>query len=251
MKKFFPNLLSVLNGGEESGSDEDIHDNNEQTVSRKSNKRKENKNSPHRPDKRSLKATTLPELFAKVVPAVHLAIPSVLVLGEQSSGKTRLIISLIFYYLIDHPLLSDEMGISLLKLFRTGQSMVTRRPTTVKLIHSVDESINITLLFQQRQYEFGTAEFMQLIEELSSSHPGELFEEEIVIQIVTNNVPDLVFTDYPGITTEDKVLCDSGEGKTLKGLIEEKVQQPYNTLVIVEPASREDFSTSHIYPLLQ
>ena len=121
----------------------------------------------------------------------------------------------------------------------------------MKLIHSVDESINITLLFQQRQYEFGTAEFMQLIEELSSSHPGELFEEEIVIQIVTNNVPDLVFTDYPGITTEDKVLCDSGEGKTLKGLIEEKVQQPYNTLVIVEPASREDFSTSHIYPLLQ
>jgi hypothetical protein len=91
---------------------------------------------------------------------------------------------------------------------------------------------------------------MQLIEELSSSHPGELFEEEIVIQIVTNNVPDLVFTDYPGITTEDKVLCDSGEGKTLKLLIQEEMKKPYNVVVIVEPASREDFNTSHIYPLV-
>jgi hypothetical protein len=198
---------------------------------------------------------TVPEIFVKVLPDVHLTVPNVLILGEQSSGKTRLILSLIFYYLIDHPLLTNEMGMSLLKLFKTGQSMVTRRPTTVKLIHSTEENvIHINLIYQNQVYEFGQPQFAQLIEQMSSAPEGELFKEEIIVQIITNNIPDLVFTDYPGITTVDRVLSDAAENdeiKTLKQLVESKIKQPYNTLVIVEPAAKEDFSTSHIFPFLQ
>src|SRR5690348_6663413 len=75
--------------------------------------------------------STLPELLVKALPDVDIHTPNVLMIGEQSSGKTRMIISLLFYYLIDHPFFQPEMGILLLKLFKTGNSMITRRPTMV------------------------------------------------------------------------------------------------------------------------
>jgi hypothetical protein len=198
---------------------------------------------------------TIPELFVKVLPDVRLEVPNVLILGEQSSGKTSVILSLIFYYLIDHPLLTDEMGMSILNFFRTGNSMVTRRPTTVRLIHSMDEKVHFSLMYKRQTYEFGTPEYQEITQELSSVPPGELFKEEIILQIITNNIPDLVFTDYPGITSKKNQTfsdCTPNDPiSTLEQLVKQKIRQPFNTLVIVEPVATEDYSTSHIIPLVK
>lgn len=209
---------------------------------------------------------TIPELLVQILPDVDIHAPNVLMLGEQSSGKTRMIISLLFYYIIDHPLFTADMGELLLKLFKTGNSMVTRRPTTVRFLHAVSNSglstsssssqpndtLDISLTFEGQlvHYHSQTESFRQLIEQLSV-HPlaDALFEAEVVITIRAHNVPNITFTDFPGLTTDDRTFSDSG--RSLKGLIKEKMRQTHNTLVIVEPSSREDLNTSHICPLLE
>jgi hypothetical protein len=240
---------------------------------------------------------TLPELLVKALPDVDLNAPNVLMIGEQSSGKTRLIISLLFYFLIDDPSFTNDMGLLLLKLFKTGNQMVTRRPTTVRFVHSFSHShhhknssssssysasppshedassppsgsssssstventssfLDLKLFYDNvtADYHENQEEFIALVEhlhELAIASPNELFQKEIAIQITAKNVPNIVFTDLPGLATEDRTFSDN-PSQTLKEMITEKIQQPHNTLVIVEPQLKDDLNTSLVYPMLK
>jgi hypothetical protein len=243
---------------------------------------------------------TLPELLVKALPDVDLNAPNVLMIGEQSSGKTRLIISLLFYFLIDDPSFTNDMGLLLLKLFKTGNQMVTRRPTTVRFVHRASRNshhknhsssstssasppshedastslpagssstssfsssvespsvLDLKLFYDNviADYHEKPDEFTSLVEhlhDLAVASPNELFQKEITIQITAKNVPNIVFTDLPGLATEDRYFSDNSS-QTLKEMITEKIQQPHNTLVIVEPQLKDDLNTSLVFPMLK
>jgi len=197
-----------------------------------------------------LKWDTLPDLISRAFPSAQIRAPNVLVIGAQSSGKTKAIVSMLFHYIIAHPHFTDEMGMNILKLFKTGESMVTRRPTTVGFINTLDETVcNVRLQFGDRIALFGTPEFTELIESATSYGPDDIFEKEITITIIASGVPNIQFTDFPGLTTTTKVFRDTG--RTVKQLIKEKLRDTSSTLVVVEDCLHTEFSTSHIIPLIK
>ena len=157
--------------------------------------------------------STLPDLIVQALPDVHIRAPNVIIVGAQTSGKTKMFISLLFLYLVNHPSFTDEMGMALLRLFRTGKSTVTRRPTTVNFVHSsTPGTLQISLSYQeQHDVLFGSPEFMQLIEEVTpeAASSADIFCEEVEIKVVSDSVPNIRFTDMPGITTKDRYFVDN------------------------------------------
>lgn len=194
---------------------------------------------------------TLPELFFEALPDAKIEIANVLILGTQSSGKTCLIISLLFSYLLDHPHFTNEMGQKILKLLRTGRSQVTSHPITVSFISSPSEECKIRLKYQDQDGWIETDLFDQILDELEQSYDQrQLCISEVVVEIYASNVPNITFTDLPGLATVDKRLSDDPQGRSLKEYIFERMQQKNTALVIVEKASEEEYETSHICPLL-
>lgn len=184
--------------------------------------------------------STLPDLLVKAFPDAHIQAPKVLIVGSQSSGKTQLIISMIFLYLIDHPAFTEAMGESLLRIFRTGRGLTTRRPISIALLDTNVDSCRIQLSHDGRFVEFGTPEYDLLIVELNSYTGNEIFEEELAITIEARHLPNQIFKDMPGLTNEPLYLHNSGamhhQRKKLETLVEELVSDPNNTVVMVESA---------------
>jgi hypothetical protein len=203
---------------------------------------------------------TLAQLLVKKTPDAEINSPHVVVVGSQTAGKTKLIISLVFYHLIDNELFLDDMGEQLLKIFRTGTRMVTRRPTTINL--SKSSTCKMTINLGGNTAVFPDAQFFEIIRHIfdqSADTAGHAYEEELRVYISAPGLPNRTFTDLPGLITNDRQLTvDSGgvqsgssSPKSIATLVAQYMQNPSTTVVVVEPASVEDFETSQISPLLR
>jgi len=69
---------------------------------------------------------------------------------------------------------------------------------------------NVRLQFGDRIALFGSSEFIELIGSATSYRPDDMFEKEIAITIMASGVPNIQFTDFPGLATAIKVFCDTG-----------------------------------------
>jgi hypothetical protein len=57
------------------------------------------------------KATlTMAQLLTDIVPDADIHASKVIIVGGQSSGKTKMIISMVFHHLINNPAVTDDMG---------------------------------------------------------------------------------------------------------------------------------------------
>lgn len=179
----------------------------------------------------------LPEALVQAFPDASIQAPKIVIVGSQSSGKTKLIISMIFTYLIKHPAFTDSMGTSLLKIFPTGKKLTTRRPVTVRLVHCQQPDVcNIELSHENNSIAFGHPGFDRFIEQLNNYSSNEIFETPLLITIVANSLPNMQFTDMPGLTSTAIELKNTHQPKTVENLVEEWMSNVHNTVVVVESA---------------
>jgi GTPase SAR1 family protein len=200
---------------------------------------------------------TLGQLMTRLIPDSEIHSANVIVVGSQSSGKTKMIISMVFHHLIENDsTITDEMGEKLLRVFRTGEKMVTRRPTKVILKKTLPGSIcSISLQLNGEFAIYPEPAFDEIIDRIHSeslSRDGKAFFSELIVTIMEPGLPNITFTDLPGLITDDRSLSDVDpeEGMSIRKLVHKYMKHPSTTLVVVEPASIEDFETSHIAPLL-
>lgn len=197
---------------------------------------------------------TLVDLLVKAFPDSMIEAPKIVIVGSQSSGKTKLIMSMIFLSLIQHPHFTDEMGNMLLQVFRTGTGLTTRRPIQVSLLHSSDqESCSIHFKHKKEKFDFGDALLPDFIERLNNYSGNEIFESPLEITIRAYQLPNIQFTDMPGLRSTDIALADSPQ-KTLKGLVMDCIANGSNTVVAVESAlqfSSGGTDTSLLHPIME
>jgi len=70
------------------------------------------------------------------------------------------------------------------------------------------------------------------------------------VTIAAPDLPSMTFTDLPGLITDDRAVSDE-EGMSIRKLVKKYMRKVSTTLVVVEPASTEDFETSQVAPLLK
>lgn len=75
---------------------------------------------------------TLHQLLTKLISDADITCPNVIVVGQQSSGKTKMIINMVFHHLINNEHVTDAIGIKLLEIFRTGKN---HRTVVVELFY--------------------------------------------------------------------------------------------------------------------
>jgi hypothetical protein len=78
-------------------------------------------------------AKTIFERIPVILPDLENQLANLLIIGNRAAGKSALLRSLVFYFLIDKNYFTDEMGEQILRIFLTGVNMATRRPTSVVL----------------------------------------------------------------------------------------------------------------------
>lgn len=204
-----------------------------------------------------LSTATLGQLLAKVVPDADIHQPHVIIVGGQSSGKTKMVISMVFHHLIENPTVTDQMGEKLLKLFRTGEKMVTRRPTRIRFEKSEPgATCQIILSFGDEVAFFDDPNFDTIVERIhgeSMVRDGKAYQEELKVTIRAPGLPNMFFIDLPGLITDDREVSDVVEGgtTTIRKLVKQYMRAPNTTLVVVEPAATEDFDTSQVAPMLR
>jgi hypothetical protein len=199
---------------------------------------------------------TMAQLIAKAVPDADIHCSNVIISGSQSAGKTKMIISMVFHHLVENEVFSDEMGDKLLKLFRTGgERMVTRRPMKISLVKTAAGSAcKIWLQFGGKFAAFAEPAFDEIIdamqqESLDVAH--QAFAGELCVTIAAPGLPNVKFTDLPGLTAADRNVVDE-EGVTIRKLVEKYVKLPDTTLVVVEPAlAHIDLANSQVAHLIR
>jgi hypothetical protein len=197
---------------------------------------------------------TLAMLLARALPICHIKSPEVIIMGAQSSGKTKIIISMVFYYLLTTEGFSEDMGNVLLQIFRTGGSMVTMRPIHVYLsndspVESTTCELKIRLHGESADFHTEPELFAAILQEVVGTTALHL--EPLQIYINSAQLPNISFTDLPGLTTSDKVFIDNPL-HTVKSVVRGLAAQDNNIIVIVETASNAfDLETSHIVPLIK
>eukprot|EP01032_Pedospumella_encystans_P032112 gene32112-36254_t len=155
---------------------------------------------------------TLSQLLTRIIPVANIHCPNVIIVGAQSSGKTKMVISMVFHHLIDNKSVTDEMGEKLLKIFRTGEKMVTRRPTKIQFLKTdAGSPCNIKLSLGAQSAQYAEPLFDQIIDgvhEESKTRDGRAFVGELVVTILAPDLPSMTFTDLPGLITEDREIAD-------------------------------------------
>lgn len=114
----------------------------------------------------------------------HLTLPSIVVIGSQSSGKSSVLESIVGK-----------------EFLPKGSNMVTRRPIELTLVNTPN-STDITADFPtQRLYNLTDfKEVKRILMELNMAVPASqaVSEEPIQLTIKSSNVPDLSLVDLPG-----------------------------------------------------
>ena len=131
--------------------------------------------------------------------------PSIIVIGSQSSGKSSVLESL-----VGHQFLPK------------GHNMITRRPLELTLVHEPDAKQDFAVLAGGvKLYNFDQVK--ERIQELNEAVPKEewISPEPIRLQVHSQNIPDLTLIDLPGyiqvsnksqpLILKDKIsqLCDN------------------------------------------
>lgn len=198
---------------------------------------------------------TMAQLLTAIVPDADIHSSSVVIVGGQSSGKTKMIISMVFHHLIDNSAVTDVMGEKLLKLFRTGEKMVTRRPTKIRFMKMPSGSpCQITINKGKETARFDEPQFDEIVDAVHNEslvRDGRAYQEELRITIAAPGLPNISFTDMPGLITDDRTVSDAADDLTIRRLVKRYIRQPQTTLVVVEPAATEDFDTSQVAPMLK
>ena len=170
-----------------------------------------------------------------------LLIPSLVVVGSQSSGKSSVL-----------------NGILSMDILPTGKSMVTRTPLNLDLIQTETDMFAEFGKYQNSNWiktkkikltnplptSLEIEHIHKEIESQTIQKAGSemnISEEEINLKIYSPFVPNLNLIDLPGLTM---VACtDKGQPKDIKikirNLIEKYIKQPKNIMLCVMPA-RED-----------
>ncbi|RYH28471.1 hypothetical protein EON65_12065 [archaeon] len=197
---------------------------------------------------------TLSSLITRALPSGQIQPPKVIIMGAQSSGKTLLIISMVFYYLQHVPSLTPDMGERLLSIFRTGTGMVTKRPIEIHLLNTDTNTCKLKLELSGVTAEFPSAEFDAIL--TTNGNTEELHMAPLRVYICAKELPNIDFLDMPGITAEDKQFVDA-EGITRKPctvrtLAKSFAEDTNSTIVLVENSILSlDLDNCQLLPLLK
>lgn len=191
---------------------------------------------------------TLCELASMAFPDGNFAPLHTIVVGDASTGKTMLVLSLVLQQLEKDASCTDEMKSAILQVLPTGAKLTTRRPTEVHLKRQAGQcSMTLRLPVEKITCKIGHDDgdtFPFLFERLNRFHGDEIFKEPLVIEITSAFVPNLKFTDLPGLRRggNEFHICDPHTGKTieprtgLKDLYREMMFNPDNSVVIIDTA---------------
>jgi hypothetical protein len=197
---------------------------------------------------------TMAQLLTRIIPDADIHCSNVIIIGGQSSGKTKMIISMVFHHLVENKSVTDQMGEKLLKLFRTGEKMVTRRPTKICFVKAPTGSpCQISLRFGTEYANLDDPNFEKIVDTVHNEslvRDGRAFEGELRVTVTAPGLPTMTFTDLPGLITDDREVADA-EDVTIRKLVKRYMRQPGTTLVVVEPAATEDFDTSQVAPMMR
>ena len=163
----------------------------------------------------------------------YINLPRIAVLGQQSSGKSSVLESIV--------------GIDFLP---RGSGVVTRRPAELRLVHEADEHTKPWAEFAelkgQKFYDFD--EVRHNIDVLTDKIAGKkkgIVDRPIVITIHSHTCPDLTVIDLPGITRIPLQGSDQGKDieKVTKKMALRYVKDPRTIILCVIPANA-DMTTS-------
>eukprot|EP01039_Chlorochromonas_danica_P009231 gene9231-10192_t len=208
-------------------------------------------------------------LFVRALPQAAIRSPRLVLLGAQSSGKTRQALGLALHYLLATPGFSDAMGEVLLQIFRTGNQTVTYRPIEINLLNT-SSSYYSSSPGKDREEEGGAGggggcSLKMSLDEVEAVFPSPRFDQLLALFLhsvghhvsplrlflSSPHLPNISFTDLPGLTTTDRPFLDQPR-YTVKSLVEEVARDDQNVLVLLETAQNVlDLDTSHIAPMIK
>ncbi|RYG63138.1 hypothetical protein EON64_16525 [archaeon] len=170
-------------------------------------------------------------------------------MGAQSSGKTLLVISMVFCFLTTLHSFSEDMGTELLSIFQSGPGMVTKRPTQVDLVHSDDDAVQLELKLDGQKGEFGSKEFDAILETCRNTQG--LHKEPLYIRISSRGLPNQSFLDLPGLSVDTQHFVDHEQ--SLYGLLVDLAKRRNTVIVAVETVAnvRQEPSNSRVISLLR
>ena len=208
--------------------------------------------------------TPLAQLLSRTLPDTEITCPQVIVLGQKSAGKTKMILSFAFHYLfqVDSSKFNDDMGQKLLRIFCTGGTMVTRRPTTVEFQKAPNVSdpcvIKLSLGNQEATYrETENADFDSIVDKLCKERQeSKIYTQELKVKVTAPDVPNIAFTDLPGLITDESnyevVDTDERGYRTIREMTRGYLGRSDTVPVVVEPAANiGELDTTLISPLLR
>eukprot|EP01038_Epipyxis_sp_PR26KG_P009885 gene9885-13295_t len=216
---------------------------------------------------------TLSQCLMRVLPDAGVQSPNVVIIGAQTVGKTSQIRKMVFHNLIDNQYFTSVIADQLLKMMKIGTGMVTRRPITIalstddkpmcrlKLILGdsaaeisdgvSDDSMELVNNANDEEEQIRRENFDRLVDRInqeSSDQERNIYGEELKILISAPGLPNVRFTDLPGLVGETRMLND--RPFSIRELTMEYIKRPNTTVVVVESASIEDFETSLVSPML-
>jgi hypothetical protein len=149
---------------------------------------------------------------------------------------------------------NQDMLLFLFKLFPTGDTRTTKRPTVIQFYDGgKDEVFHMHVAFGELVGEFGKDEatITQILAEACNSEDNLLYEKPLQLTLRGPGFPNIKYTDMPGLVA-DTSLAFADTGRTLVDVVTEVMVNPDNTLVVVEPATATtDLDNSRIIDLLQ
>jgi dynamin 1-like protein len=163
----------------------------------------------------------------------YINLPRIAVLGQQSSGKSSVLESIV--------------GIDFLP---RGSGVVTRRPAELRLVHEADENTKPWAEFAELKGQKFTDfdEVRNTIDVLTDKIAGKkkgIVDKPIVVTIHSHTCPDLTVIDLPGITRIPLQGSDQGQDieKVTKKMALRYVKDPRTIILCVIPANA-DMTTS-------
>lgn len=136
--------------------------------------------------------------------------------------------------------------------------MVTRRPTVVQLKKASESSKEATLTLQLGKLKGSIYDevFDVIINKIKTDFNNNrvAYRGELVIEITAPGLPNINFTDLPGlVTATESRLGDISEEEQIgiRQLVESYIVRENTTLVVVELATIDDLDASQVSPLLR
>lgn len=191
----------------------------------------------------------LSSYLTRAFPNCKLKSPQVIVMGSQSSGKTMLVISMVFSFLIKIPSFLEDMSRTLLSIFQTGTGMVTKRPILVHLQHSADEAVRFKLQLGDQHGEFGSEDFNAILDTCRNTQG--LRKQILQIFLSSRDLPNQSFQDLPGLTADTQYFADCPQ-ESLKRHLKSLALQRNTVIIVVETAANaREPSNSRVLSILR